>query len=266
MRGSTESGVTAQQRRPFAFFRKGSRAEGGGERPIVRASGIYKFFGPSRPVLRDASLEVARNEFVFITGPSGAGKSTLLSLLYRGLQSDAGALEVCGHDLTRLPEARVWALRRHLGLVFQDFKLVDHWSVAENCALPLEILRLSGGVIRVRVGEALERVGLSGVAAAPARSLSGGEKQRLAIARAIVHEPKLLLADEPTGNLDPQLSIDILSLFEELNREGTTVVFATHDHALIGKTNHRTLALDEGVLAPLARQRSASVTRLVAAS
>jgi cell division transport system ATP-binding protein len=207
---------------------------------------VYKFFRPDQPTLRGVDLSVERGEFVFITGPSGAGKSTLLKLVYRELTVDEGRVLFCGRDIARLTDKSIPFLRRNLGIVFQDFRIIDHWTVFENVAVALEIISMPQRLIRSRVAEALERVGLAGRGPELTSNLSGGEKQRVAVARAIVPEPALILADEPTGNLDPHLAIDILTLFEEINATGTTVLFATHDHALISKRDHRLIAIDEG--------------------
>jgi cell division transport system ATP-binding protein len=192
------------------------------------------------------SLTIERGEFVFVTGPSGSGKSTLLRLLYRAEKVDDGRILFLGRDVARLRDEAVPYLRRNLGIVFQDFKLVPSWSVYENVAVSLEILGLPARLIRARVGEALERVGLSGRGEDPGGVLSGGEQQRVAVARAIVGEPALILADEPTGNLDPQLAIDVLGLFEEIHENGTTVLFATHDRTLLEVRKRRVVVLDEG--------------------
>jgi len=159
---------------------------------------------------------------------------------------DDGRILFLGRDVARLREDAVPFLRRNLGIVFQDFKLVPSWSTYENVAVALEVLGLPQRLIRARVGEALERVGLAGRGEDPAGVLSGGEQQRVAIARAIVGEPALILADEPTGNLDPQLAIDILGLFEEIHENGTTVLFATHDRTLLEVRSRRIVVLDEG--------------------
>jgi cell division transport system ATP-binding protein len=192
------------------------------------------------------NLVIERGEFVFITGPSGAGKSTLLRMLYRAETVDQGRILFLGRDISRLTPASVPFLRRNLGIVFQDFKLVSSWSVFENVAISLEVLGLPRRLIRSRVGEALERVGLHGRGQDPAGVMSGGERQRVAIARAIVGEPALILADEPTGNLDPQLATDILGLFEEIHETGTTVLFATHDRTLLEIRTRRVIVLDDG--------------------
>jgi len=229
------------------FFRDGRRfAREAAQRPILVFEDVFKSYRPGAPVLRGMNLAIERGEFVFFTGPSGAGKSTLLRLLYRSEIVDDGRILFMGRDIARLSPSSIPFLRRNIGVVFQDFKLVSAWSAYENVAITLEVLGLPQRLIKVRVGEALERVGLAGRGSDPADVLSGGEKQRVAIARAIVGEPALLLADEPTGNLDPQLAIDILGLFEEIHEVGTTVVFATHDRTLLEVRPHRVVVLDEG--------------------
>lgn len=235
--------------RPFPFFRAGVRADAAAaHRPVLVLEEVYKYFRADVPTLRGVNLTVERGEFVFITGPSGAGKSTLLQLIYRKQTVDEGRILFCGRDIARLTDRSVPFLRRNLGVVFQDFKVVPHWTVFENVSIALEILSMPRRLIRSRCAEALERVGLAGRGNDHTRELSGGEQQRVAVARAIVTEPALILADEPTGNLDPHLALDILTLFEEINATGTTVLFATHDHSLISKRDHRIVSLDEGRL------------------
>jgi cell division transport system ATP-binding protein len=233
--------------RPFAFFRAGAQANPSTQhRPILVLEDVYKFFRPDLPTLRDVNLVVERGEFVFVTGPSGAGKSTLLQLVYRKQTPDEGRILFCGRDIARLTGDSIPYLRRNLGVVFQDFKVIPHWTVFENVAIALEILAMSKRLVRARVAEALERVGLAGRGDDATSGLSGGEQQRVAIARAIVTEPALLLADEPTGNLDPQLALDVLTLFEEIHATGTTVIFATHDHTLLEQRPHRIVYIDDG--------------------
>ena len=233
---------------PFRpLLRQGARfGREAAERPILMFEDVYKSYRPGAPVLRGMNLVIERGEFVFVTGASGSGKSTLLRMLYRAETVDQGRILFMGRDVARLTPESVPFLRRNLGVVFQDFKLVKPWSVYENVAIALEVLGLPGRLIRARVGEALERVGLQGRGEDPAGVLSGGEQQRVAIARAIVGEPALVLADEPTGNLDPQLALDILGLFEEINESGTTIFFATHDRSLLEVRQRRLIVLDEG--------------------
>ena len=233
--------------RPFAFFRAGVQSDpSAARRPILVFEDVYKYFRRDQPTLRGVNLTIERGEFAFVTGPSGAGKSTLLQLVYRKHTVDTGRILFCGKDVARLKPKSIPYLRRNLGIVFQDFKVVRHWTVYENVAVTLEILAMPKRLVRSRVAEALERVGLAGRGSERTENLSGGEQQRVAVARAIVTEPALILADEPTGNLDPHLAIDILTLFEEINATGTTVLFATHDHSLIAKRDHRIIGIDEG--------------------
>jgi len=237
------------------FLRAGSRdplrgGDAANKKPVLVFDGVQKVYrqssGADMHVLRGVDLEIERNEFVFVTGPSGAGKSTLLKLVYRSETVDDGRILFCGRDIARLTDDSIPFLRRNLGIVFQDFKVVPTWTVAQNVAITLEVIGLSTRLIRQRVAVAIERVGLAGRGGDRAGVLSGGEQQRVAIARAIVGEPALVLADEPTGNLDPALAIDILGLFEEIHAQGTTVMFATHDRTLLDVRPRRILVLDEG--------------------
>jgi cell division transport system ATP-binding protein len=232
-------------RRSHSQFRSRSEAA---NKPLLVLEDVYKYFRRDIPTLRAINLIVERGEFVFVTGPSGSGKSTLLQLVYRQHTVDGGRILFSGRDVSRLTERSIPFLRRNLGIVFQDFKIVPHWTVFENVAVSLEILGTPPKLARGRVAETLERVGLAGRGNERVEHLSGGEQQRVAIGRAIVTEPALLLADEPTGNLDPTLAIDILTLFEEINEAGTTVLFATHDHSLLSTSPHRLVVIDEGCL------------------
>lgn len=229
------------------LFRPGDRFDPeAAKRPLLVFEDVHKAYRPDAPVLRGLNLRIERGEFVFFTGPSGAGKSTLLRMLYAAESVDAGRILFMGREVGRLMPESVPYLRRNVGIVFQDFKLVPNWSVWDNVALPLEVLGLPGRLLRTRVGEVLERVGLGGRGPERADTLSGGEQQRVSVARAIVCEPALVLADEPTGNLDPQLAIDMLGLFEDINETGVTVLFATHDRSLLDIRPHRVVVLDEG--------------------
>jgi cell division transport system ATP-binding protein len=232
-----------------SYFRpKRSEETAQPSKPILVLEEVYKYFRRDVPTLRNINLTVERGEFVFVTGPSGSGKSTLLQLVYRQHTVDSGRILFSGRDISRLTDKSIPFLRRNLGIVFQDFKVVPHWTAFENVAVSLEILGTPARLLRTRVAEALERVGLAGRGNERTETLSGGEQQRIALARAIVTEPALILADEPTGNLDPQLAIDMLTLFEEIHETGTTVLFATHDHSLLQSAPHRLVVIDDGRL------------------
>jgi cell division transport system ATP-binding protein len=203
-------------------------------------------YGLGQEVLRDLSFRIDPHSFQFLTGPSGAGKTSLLRLLYLSLKPTRGLITLFGHDVATLAPDALATLRRRIGIVFQDFRLLDHMSTYENVALPLRVLGREEASYRNEVTELLQWVGLGERMWALPPVLSGGEKQRAAIARAVIARPQLLLADEPTGNVDPVLARRLLRLFVELNKSGTSVVIATHDIALMDLLDARRLVLHEG--------------------
>ncbi|MBB3142324.1 cell division ATP-binding protein FtsE [Halomonas organivorans] len=209
---------------------------------------VGKRYGGRFDALANLDFRVRRGEMVFLTGHSGAGKSSLLRLLMRLERPSRGRILVAGHDIDRLHASQVPFYRRQIGVVFQDHQLLFDRSIYHNVALPLEIQGAEPREAARRVRAALDKVGLLHREKALPIELSGGEQQRVGIARAVVNKPALLLADEPTGNLDPQLSADIMALFEDFHRIGTTVMVASHDLALIARLRHRTLRLQEGRL------------------
>jgi cell division transport system ATP-binding protein len=213
---------------------------------MVELYHVHKEYGRGSHALSDVSLEIGKGEFVFLTGASGAGKTTLLRLLLREETATSGKILVDGLNVSTLPASRVPRLRRRLGVVFQDFKLLPRKTVFENVALVMEILGVPRRVQRARTFSVLEMLGLNHKVRSYPLQLSGGEQQRVAIARALVNEPVLLLADEPTGNLDPDLSWEIMTLFKQINIRGTTVLVATHDRELINRMGKRVVTLDCG--------------------
>ena len=214
---------------------------------MIRFENVSKVYPRStRPALHDISLEVKRGEFVFVVGQSGSGKSTLLRLALREEQATKGTVLVAGQELGRLPHRKVPRLRREIGTVFQDFRLLPNKNVYQNVAFALQVLGRSGHAIRQVVPETLEMVGLAGKEKRLPHELSGGEQQRVAIARAFVNKPAILLADEPTGNLDPTNSLDIVRLLDRINRTGTTIVMATHDDDIVDQLRKRVVELANG--------------------
>lgn len=217
---------------------------------MIRLENVTKVYPTSaRPALDDVTVEVDRGEFVFLIGPSGSGKSTLLRLLLREDVPTSGSVFVANWNVARLPRRRVPRLRQRMGCVFQDFRLLPTKTVAENVAFALEVIGKPSHTIRTVVPEVLELVNLAGKADRMPAELSGGEAQRVAIARAFVNRPLVLLADEPTGNLDPETSADIMTLLERINRTGTTVLMATHDRQIVDSMRRRVVELSSGKLA-----------------
>ncbi|MGE0523735.1 MAG: cell division ATP-binding protein FtsE [Variibacter sp.] len=215
---------------------------------MVRFENIGLRYGVGSEVLRDLNFQIRPSSFQFLTGPSGAGKTSLLRLLFLALKPTRGLMTLFGHDVSRLDKDALASLRRRIGLVFQDFRLIDHLTTYENVALPLRVIGRREEEYRSEVIELLRWVGLGDRIWALPPVLSGGEKQRAAIARAVIGRPELLLADEPTGNVDPSLAQRLLRLFVELNRSGTSIVIATHDIALMDQFDARRLVLHEGRL------------------
>ena len=213
---------------------------------MVRFENVGLRYGLGTEVLHDLSFRIDPHSFQFLTGPSGAGKTSLLRLLYLSLKPTRGLITLFGHDVATLAPDALATLRRRIGIVFQDFRLLDHISTYENVALPLRVLGRDEASYRNEVMELLQWVGLGERMWALPPVLSGGEKQRAAIARAVIARPQLLLADEPTGNVDPVLARRLLRLFVELNKSGTSVVIATHDIALMDLLDARRLVLHEG--------------------
>jgi cell division transport system ATP-binding protein len=205
-------------------------------------------YGLGPEVLRDLSFRIEPHSFQFLTGPSGAGKTSLLRLLFLSMKPTRGLVTLFGHDISTLNKDALSALRRRIGIVFQDFRLLDHMTTYENVALPFRVAGRAESTFRDEVVELLNWVGLGDRMWALPPVLSGGEKQRAAIARAVIGRPQLLLADEPTGNVDPNLAQRLLRLFVELNKSGTSVVIATHDIALMDQYDARRLVLHEGRL------------------
>ena len=215
---------------------------------MVRFENVGLRYGMGGEVLRDISFAVEAQSFQFLTGPSGAGKTSLLRLLYLSLKPTRGLISLFDHDVATLSKDSLATLRRRVGIVFQDFRLLDHMTTYENVALPLRVLGKDEASYRHEVVELLRWVGLGERMLALPAVLSGGEKQRAAIARAVIARPHLLLADEPTGNVDPVLARRLLRLFVELNKSGTSVIIATHDIALMDLFDARRLVLHDGRL------------------
>lgn len=213
---------------------------------MIRLQDVTKVYDGGTVAVNDVSLEIDKGEFVFLVGPSGSGKSTLIRLMLRQDLPTEGSIWVAGKHTTKLPSWKVPMLRRSVGTVFQDFKLLPNKTVYENVAFALEVIGRPRHVIGSQVPQVLKLVGLAAKADRLPNQLSGGEQQRVSIARAFVNRPLIILADEPTGNLDPATSVGIMRLLDRINRTGTTVVMATHDHAIVDAMRRRVVALDRG--------------------
>jgi cell division transport system ATP-binding protein len=234
---------TANRKPSGRFVRKHSPAA---EVPVVRFENVTKVYDGGAVGLERASMKIGRGEFVFLVGPTGCGKSTCIRLLMKELEPSQGEIELAGRTLSDMPRSRVPYLRRNIGVVFQDYKLLPNRTVYDNVAYSLQVIGESRQEIRHKVPDILRLVGLSTKLHNYPDELSGGEQQRVSIARAFVNHPPLLLADEPTGNLDPETSIGIMQLIYRINRTGTTVVVATHDKEMVDKMRRRVIELRDG--------------------
>ena len=219
---------------------------------MIEASHLSKLYSRGVYAIRDLSLTVDKGEFMFLTGPSGAGKSTLLRLLLREDVPSEGTLKVLGRDLKAMGAAQLQDFRRQIGFVFQDFKLIQRFTVFQNVSFVMRVIGVDLETQQRKTFQVMKWVGLQHRLNAFPEELSGGEQQRVAIARALVNDPQLILADEPTGNLDPDLSFEIMNLFREINARGTTVVVATHDRELIRRVGRRAVTLDKGQIVEVA--------------
>jgi cell division transport system ATP-binding protein len=213
---------------------------------MIETSHLSKVYREGVYAIRDLSINIEKGEFLFITGPSGSGKSTLLKLLLREELPSDGQLKVFGRNLSDLTPRQVQEYRRSLGFIFQDFRLIPRFTVFQNVAFVMRVLGVPPAVQQRKTFQMLKWVGLQHRMNANPQELSGGEQQRIAIARALVNDPQLVLADEPTGNLDPDLSLEIMNMFREMNSRGTTVVVATHDRELIRRVGRRAITLEHG--------------------
>jgi cell division transport system ATP-binding protein len=213
---------------------------------LIEMKGVTKKYHRSTTALRDINVSVNPGEFVYIVGPSGAGKSSFIKLLYREEKVSTGTLKVGEFNLTKMKKRQIPILRRSIGVVFQDYKLLPKKTVFENVAYAMQVIGEKPREIKKRVPEVLELVGLKHKMRSFPDQLSGGEQQRVAIARAIVNNPKVLIADEPTGNLDPEISWEIMQLLERINLQGTTVLMATHNKQIVDNLRHRVIAIEEG--------------------
>lgn len=213
---------------------------------MIEMKNVTKVYDNGITALQDLSVRIEQGEFVYVVGPSGAGKSTFMKMIYREVLPTEGTVQVADFDIMNLKEKNVPYLRRQVGVVFQDFKLLPTLTIFENVAYAMEVLEKSQRQIESRVTEVLKLVGLEHKAKMLPNELSGGEQQRVAIARAIANMPRVLIADEPTGNLDPETSMEIMRIIEQINDQGTTIVMATHNAEIVNELKHRVLVIDDG--------------------
>lgn len=213
---------------------------------MIEMKDVTKVYGNGITALQDLSVRIDQGEFVYVVGPSGAGKSTFMRLIYREILPTEGSVEVADFDIGSLKKKNIPALRRQVGVVFQDFKLLPTLTIYENIGYAMEVLEKSPRQINSRVKEVLRLVGLEQKENMLPNELSGGEQQRVAIARAIANTPRVLIADEPTGNLDPETSKGIMEILEQINTQGTTVIMATHNSEIVNERKHRVIVIDDG--------------------
>lgn len=216
---------------------------------MIEMQGVYKTYPNGVKAINGIDVKIDAGEFVYIVGPSGAGKSTFIKMMYREEKPTTGKIFINGVDLTRLKEKQVPYMRRQIGVVFQDFKLLPKLTVFENVAFALEVIEENQKTIKKRVMEVLDLVRLKHKARMLPHELSGGEQQRVSIARSIVNHPKIMIADEPTGNLDPETSWEIMNIFDEINSLGTTILMATHNSDIVNKVRRRVIAIENGKIA-----------------
>lgn len=213
---------------------------------MIEMKDVTKKYSNGTEAIRGLSISIDQGEFVYVVGPSGAGKSTFIKLMYREEKPTSGDLQVAEHDLMKIKNREVPYLRREIGVVFQDYKLLERKTVYENVAYAMQVIGRRPREIRKRVMDVLDMVGLKHKARVFPNELSGGEQQRVSIARAIVNTPQVLIADEPTGNLDPEISWEIMKLLDRINAQGTTVVMATHNRTIVNTIRHRVIAIENG--------------------
>ena len=214
--------------------------------PAIEFRGVSKTYISGTHALEDVNVRINKGEFVFVVGSSGAGKSTFMKLIMREEKANTGEIFVNGFNLTKMPRKEVPMLRRTMGIVFQDFRLIPTMNVFDNVAFAMHVIGASSRKIRVEVSKALSKVSLGHKARSMPNQLSGGEQQRVGLARALVNAPDLIIADEPTGNVDPTMSYEIVNLLTEINKRGTTILMVTHDHNLVRDFKHRVIMLDGG--------------------